>query len=180
MPESPDDSDDTSTDDSDDTSPGEETAGGTGGEDASSDPFTEPTPTGGASDSSVDSADSGTSPRTDRSSSAEPGPGGRTLAPDEQYCPSCGEPIKKGAEICPECGVRQQPATSTGKDRVTAGILALLLGGIGAHKFYLEETGMGILYLCFSWTFIPALVGLIEGILYLTKSDVEFERKYVN
>jgi len=63
---------------------------------------------------------------------------------------------------------------------VTAGVLALLLGGIGAHKFYLGETGLGILYLCFSWTLIPALVGFIEGILYLTKSDVEFERQYVN
>lgn len=112
--------------------------------------------------------------------SADSDPAGRSLAPDEQYCPSCGEPIKKAAEICPECGVRQEPATSTGKDRVTAGILALLLGGIGAHKFYLGETGMGILYLCFSWTLIPAFVGFIEGILYLTKSDVEFQRQYVN
>ncbi|WP_430504228.1 NINE protein [Haloparvum sp. PAK95] len=181
MPESP--------DDSDDASPAEETADGTAGEDASSDPFTEPTPTASGQDTDADSDGSeassrtetpGASPRADSSTPAESGPGGRSLAPDEQYCPSCGEPIKKAAEICPECGVRQQPPTSTEKDRVTAGILALLLGGIGAHKFYLGEAGMGILYLCFSWTFIPALVGLIEGILYLTKTDAEFERKYVN
>lgn len=181
MPESP--------DDSDDASPAEEKADKTAGEDASSDPFTQPTPTTSGPDADADSdgseAPSRTetpeaSPRADSSTPAESEPGGRSLAPDEQYCPSCGEPIKKAAEICPECGVRQQPATSTGKDRVTAGILALLLGGIGAHKFYLGETGLGILYLCFSWTLIPALVGFIEGILYLTKSDVEFERKYVN
>lgn len=105
----------------------------------------------------------------------------RTPGADEHYCSSCGEVIKKEAEICPECGVRQtRPASTSSKDRTTAGILALLLGGIGAHKFYLGETGMGIIYLCFSWTLIPAIVGFIEGIIYLTKTDEEFQRKYVN
>ena len=111
------------------------------------------------------------------------GGGAGTPGPDEQYCSSCGEVIKKKAEICPECGVRQGTGGGAGgssKDRTTAGILALLLGGIGAHKFYLGETGLGILYLCFSWTLIPALVGFIEGILYLTKTDEEFQRQYVN
>jgi TM2 domain-containing membrane protein YozV len=101
--------------------------------------------------------------------------------PDEQYCSSCGEIIKKEAEICPHCGVRQKPAVpSSSKDRATAGILAILLGWIGVHKFYLGQTGMGLLYLCFFWTGIPAIVGLIEGILYLTKTDEEFQRQYVN
>jgi TM2 domain-containing membrane protein YozV len=109
--------------------------------------------------------------------------GGRSPGADEQYCSSCEEIIKKEAEICPECGVRQQAGGGSGsssKDRTTAGILALLLGGLGAHKFYLGETGLGILYLCFFWTFIPAIVGFIEGILYLTKTDEEFQRQYVN
>ena len=35
------------------------------------------------------------------------------------------------------------------KDKVTAGILAIILGGIGVHKFYLDQIGMGILYLVF-------------------------------
>jgi TM2 domain-containing membrane protein YozV len=106
---------------------------------------------------------------------------GEKPGPDEQYCSSCGEIIKKEAEICPHCGVRQKSATPSGsKDRTTAGILALLLGGIGAHKFYLGETGLGVLYLCFSWTLIPAIVGFIEGLLYLTKTDEEFQRQYVN
>jgi TM2 domain-containing membrane protein YozV len=104
------------------------------------------------------------------------------LGADEQYCSSCGEVIKQQAEICPECGVSQQDDdfSDSTKDRTTAGILAILLGGIGVHKFYLNETGMGVLYLCFCWTFIPAIAGLIEGILYLTKSDAEFQRRYVN
>lgn len=99
---------------------------------------------------------------------------------DEMFCSSCGEIIKKEAEICPKCGVRQNasPSSHRKKDKTTAGILAVLLGGIGVHKFYLGEIGLGILYLCFSWTFIPSIIGFIEGIIYLTKSDEEFETKY--
>ena len=63
--------------------------------------------------------------------------------------------------------------------RITAGVLAIVLGGIGVHKFYLGETGTGILYLCFSWTMIPSIIGFIEGIIYLTKTDDEFYRRYV-
>ncbi|AGN01458.1 hypothetical protein L593_07565 [Salinarchaeum sp. Harcht-Bsk1] len=104
-----------------------------------------------------------------------------TPGPDEQYCASCGEIIERRAEICPHCGVRNRNAPSTARtDRTTAGILAILLGGIGAHKFYLGETGLGILYLCFVWTGIPVVIGIIEGILYLTKTDEEFERKYLD
>jgi len=101
---------------------------------------------------------------------------------DEQYCSSCGEVIKKEAEICPECGVRQSSGTgsSGSKDRTTAAILALLLGGIGAHKFYLGNNTLGIIYLCFSWTLIPLIVAFIEGIIYLTKSDEEFQQQYVD
>lgn len=66
------------------------------------------------------------------------------------------------------------------KNKTTAGILALLLGGLGVHKFYLGNTGKGILYLCFFWTFIPAIIALIEGIQYLTMSDIDFDKKYNN
>lgn len=52
-------------------------------------------------------------------------------------------------------------------------LLALLLGGFGAHKFYSGRTGLGILYIVFCWTFIPATVALVEAIIALTKkSDV--------
>lgn len=102
-------------------------------------------------------------------------------AADEQYCSSCGSIIKKEAEICPECGVRQKPAGEDyEKDRVTAGVLAILLGWAGVHRFYLGDTGLGLLYLCFFWTMIPGIVGLVEGILYLTKTDEEFQARYVD
>ena len=63
------------------------------------------------------------------------------------------------------------------KSKVTAGVLALLLGGFGIHKFYLGKIGMGILYLVFCWTYIPALVSFVEGIIYLCSSDENFSRK---
>ena len=64
------------------------------------------------------------------------------------------------------------------KNKTTAGIFALLLGTFGAHKFYLGNTGKGILYLCFCWTAIPTFISLIEGIQYLTMSDLDFDKKY--
>ena len=99
---------------------------------------------------------------------------------DESYCSSCGEIIKKEAEICPKCGIRQKnpPSNNGEKNRVVAGILGILLGGLGVHKFYLGNIGLGILYLCFCWTFIPAIIGLIEGIIYLTMTDAAFKAKY--
>lgn len=63
------------------------------------------------------------------------------------------------------------------KSKIAAGILGIVLGGIGAHKFYLGKIGMGILYLVFCWTGIPALVGFIEGIIYLCSNDENFQLK---
>ncbi len=48
------------------------------------------------------------------------------------------------------------------KERSTALLLCLLLGGIGAHHFYLGNTWAGVVYLLFFWTWIPLIVSLIE------------------
>jgi len=61
---------------------------------------------------------------------------------------------------------------------MTAGLLAILLGGLGMHKFYLNRPVEGIIYLLFSWTGIPAILGLIEGIVLISMSDTEFAYKY--
>ena len=65
-----------------------------------------------------------------------------------------------------------------GKSKIAAGILGILLGAFGVHKFYLGKIGLGILYLLFFWTGIPGIIGLIEGIIYLTMSDEDFRAKY--
>jgi TM2 domain-containing membrane protein YozV len=71
-----------------------------------------------------------------------------------------------------------RPTTPSGKSRISAALFALLLGGFGAHKFYMGDTGLGVVYLLFCWTLIPRIVSLIEGIVYLAMSDVEFATKY--
>lgn len=118
------------------------------------------------------------------STETDTGAEANTPGPDEEFCSSCGNVIKKAAEICPECGVRvaDPPSNPSGseKNRVTAALFAFFVGGLGAHKFYLGQTKMGIVYVLFCWTLIPMILGLVEGIIYLTKSDAEFERKYAN
>ena len=88
-------------------------------------------------------------------------------------------------QVSPKCGVRQSPVpgvlgplTASGRNRIAAALFAIILGGLGLHKFYLGRVWQGILYLAFCWTFIPAIVGFIEGIIYLTMSDRDFEAKY--
>ena len=100
-------------------------------------------------------------------------------------CPFCKEEIKDGALKCKHCGSMLTDASQaargirkSGKSKIAAGIFALLLGGLGVHKFYVGRIGWGIVYLIFCWTFIPSLAGFIEGIIYLTSSDEDFERKY--
>jgi hypothetical protein len=104
----------------------------------------------------------------------------RTLSASQKYCHACAAVLDARAELCPTCGVRQsEPASAGGgRNRTTAGIFALLLGGLGVHKFYLGKPVQGILYILFCWTFIPSVIALIEGIIYLTKSDAEFRARY--
>ena len=64
------------------------------------------------------------------------------------------------------------------KDKVTAGLLAVFLGGLGIHKFYLGRPIQGVLCILFCWTFIPTIVGAIEGIYYLVMSDQLWAARY--
>jgi TM2 domain-containing membrane protein YozV len=74
------------------------------------------------------------------------------------------------------------PVPQAGPNRVTVGILAILLGSLGVHKFMLGHTVPGIILLVVSLVtcgMVPAVIGLVEGIMYLTKSDAEFYQTYV-
>lgn len=64
------------------------------------------------------------------------------------------------------------------RSRVLAALLAIFLGGLGVHKFYLGKVGLGIVYLVFCWTFIPAVIGFFEGCWFLSMSDRTFEERY--
>lgn len=73
-----------------------------------------------------------------------------------------------------------QPSHQDNK-KIAAGLLAILLGPLGIHKFLLGYTNEGIIWLVISLCTcgtVTGLLGLIEGIIYLTKSDQEFYETY--
>ncbi|PHS67506.1 MAG: hypothetical protein COB12_03530 [Flavobacterium sp.] len=72
-------------------------------------------------------------------------------------------------------------ATAGGENKkLIAGLLGILIGGLGIHKFILGYTKEGIIQIVITFITcgVGSLVGLIEGIIYLTKSDEEFYNTY--
>jgi TM2 domain-containing membrane protein YozV len=75
---------------------------------------------------------------------------------------------------------------SRASNKIAAGIFGILLGSLGIHKFILGYTGAGVIMLlvtiltCGLAGVVMHLIGLIEGIIYLCKSDEEFVRVYVD
>lgn len=69
--------------------------------------------------------------------------------------------------------------------KVAAGICGILLGALGIHKFILGYTTEGVIMLlvtlltCGIGGSVMWIIGLIEGIIYLTKSDEDFVKTYV-
>ncbi len=101
------------------------------------------------------------------------------------FCSHCGEPANAGAAICLKCGcaISEVPGINgySTKSRTVAGVLAILLGQLGIHNFYLGFTNKGLMQLLISiigsiFTFGLAAIGvwiwaLIEGIQILTNKD---------
>ncbi len=96
------------------------------------------------------------------------------LESDQKICHSCGAAIKKLAEICPKCGVRQRGLVN----KPALLLMTFFLGGLGAHKFYLGKWVQGIFYLLFFWIWIPGLIALIEFIVYACTSSERLNEKY--
>jgi TM2 domain-containing membrane protein YozV/RNA polymerase subunit RPABC4/transcription elongation factor Spt4 len=109
---------------------------------------------------------------------------------ERKFCWSCGEATQPNQTICTKCGVSLGGAGSGGKSKVAAGLLGIFLGAFGVHKFYLGYAREGAIMLLVSVaglvvtagmaTSVMALVGFIEGVIYLTKSDGDFSAQYVH
>lgn len=120
-----------------------------------------------------------------------------------RYCTRCGAMNDEGAQYCTSC---QAPLTSVsgapsgyqpmqgvnpaamtdwkqmGADKkIIAGILGILVGGFGVHKFVLGYTTEGIIMIVITLVTcgVGSIIGLVEGIIYLTKSDEDFVRTYI-
>lgn len=114
-------------------------------------------------------------------------------------CRNCGKPLAAGlpGAAAPQPSGPPSPGVAAADSKKTAaGICGILLGGLGVHKFVLGYNGAGVIMLCVTlgcavggiltcgatWFVLPAMqvIGLVEGIIYLTKSDEDFVRTYVN
>ena len=80
-------------------------------------------------------------------------------------------------------------SSGSSSKKVSAGICGILLGPLGVHKFILGYTREGVIMLVvtivgslllFTGPIVMGIIGLIEGIIYLTKSDAEFNSTYVS
>ncbi|MDQ1639848.1 MAG: hypothetical protein QOF62_3187 [Pyrinomonadaceae bacterium] len=105
-----------------------------------------------------------------------------------QYCASCNAPMSSAGGYQPMQSVNQGPSgamtdwKAMGADKkLVAGICGILLGGFGVHKFVLGYTTEGIIQIVITLVTCGAgsIVGLVEGIIYLTKSDEDFVRTYI-
>jgi TM2 domain-containing membrane protein YozV/Tfp pilus assembly major pilin PilA len=97
------------------------------------------------------------------------------------FCRACGHTLHVSAPTCPKCGAPQRvvpPAPARGlKSKVTAGLLAILIGGLGVHRFYLGQW-WGLFYLLFVWTGIPGVVAFIEGIVFLASDQARWDARH--
>lgn len=115
------------------------------------------------------------------------------------FCTKCGAQNEDFAQNCSQCGaalpqiggyqpIQPPPAYGAVQDwkqlgadkKLVAGICGIVVGGFGVHKFILGYTNEGIIQLVLGLCFgIGGIIGIIEGIIYLTKSDEEFVRTYI-
>ena len=101
-----------------------------------------------------------------------------------QYCSNCRSPLIPLIEYQTIQTVPRAPLTNwqaMGADKkIPAGICGILLGGFGVHKFILGYTREGIIQLILGFLGVGWIIGVIEGLIYVTKSDEEFVRTYIH
>ncbi len=85
-------------------------------------------------------------------------------------------------EIIDENGNTKINYSTEESKRVLAGVLGILFGAFGIHKFVLGYTKEGLIQILLSFIScgVLSIIGLVEGIIYLTKSDEEFVEMYQN
>jgi TM2 domain-containing membrane protein YozV len=89
--------------------------------------------------------------------------------------------------VPPPIATPPSAVASRASTKIPAGICGILLGSLGIHKFILGYSGPGLIMLlvtlllfCVGGGLVMGIIGLIEGIIYLCKSDEEFVRTYVD
>ena len=112
-----------------------------------------------------------------------------TQAGEKTACPRCGGqfivPVPTARGVRGESdSYESSEVRSFASKKIAAGVCAIMLGGLGIHKFVLGLTTPGVIMLlitvltCGIGGAVMGLVGLIEGVIYLTKSDEDFYETY--
>ena len=113
----------------------------------------------------------------------------------KKFCRYCGVALNPEQVVCVKCGagigtagssrsVGGGSGTSWEKNKLVAGLLALFLGGIGAHKYYMGSWGWGIVFTAaviltgFIASIVTCIIALVEGIKFLMMSEEAFAEKY--
>ena len=111
------------------------------------------------------------------------------------FCNACGVKTKDNQVVCLKCGVSLGSSGGSSsvaggeKSKMIAFVLGFFLGTLGLHKFYLgsgkpntQYNTPGIIQLILGIVTcgFAGLIGLVEGIIYVTKSDEEFQEMYID
>ena len=103
---------------------------------------------------------------------------GQSPRAEKKFCYNCGTGINEKQVMCTQCGVSLSVKSRKETNKTTAAILALVIGGVGAHKFYYGSWGWGILSILLCWTWIPMIVAAVQGILFLTMDEEKYNLIY--
>lgn len=104
----------------------------------------------------------------------------KSKVPDAaEFCVECGEALRRSSSDQQEAEreevalmknmsdsqrmVFQSRMSSERKSTTAGAVLAVFLGGLGVHRFYLGQVGLGVVYVLLCWTFIPAVFALLEA-----------------
>jgi len=126
--------------------------------------------------------------RKDRDEEDEDSRGDRRSG--KKYCTACGAAISAKDKYCPECDARQPERldpvmADAANKKLAAGLCAILIGSLGVHKFILGYTTAGVIMLlvsvltCGVGAIVMHVISIVEGITYLTRSDEDFYRIYM-
>jgi len=117
---------------------------------------------------------------------AEGSPDWKPLSAFPEFAPDLGPVPPVNPTVPPTVAPYTSTLAARASSKIPAGVCGILLGGLGVHKFILGYTGAGLILLLITlltcgvaWP-LTHLIGLIEGIIYLCKTDEEFVRIYVD
>ncbi len=89
-------------------------------------------------------------------------------------CKTCGSLFGREYKFCPACGLQHGKPIN----KSVLLFLTFFFGGFGAHKFYVKKYWQGLFYLLFCFTYVPAIIALVEFVIYASTSAEKLQEEY--